>query len=303
MCQVLERPASLLFSCWCLCVGRERLRWWLHPLCMTQKYHLASMAAWLFSNRHFLPHSPPSYLLRLFPCGQQQISPCDCSRIPMLQLPTTVPSRDLCPCLGYIWLWQGLSVILIPFMLSLISCFTLSLKCFSPDTNNCPDVGIGPLLQFPHLLRAGPVYLLCRFSLLFLHPTEFCVVLYNLFWWSGTSACSWLVFCMHFCLCRCIPDVSMERDVLRVQLLLLHLVSVYLAFVLREKTFNFSLLSMMLPMGCHMRSLLCWDMFLIYHFWRNFYHEMLYFVNCFLCFSSEFIFHSLICWTIIVSKR
>ena len=31
----------------------------------------------------------------------------------------------------------------------------------------------------------------------------------------------------------------MERDVLHVQLLLLHLVPVYLAFVLREKTFNF----------------------------------------------------------------
>ena len=99
--------------------------------------------------------------------------------------------------------------------------------------------------------------------------------------------CSWLVFCKHFCLCRCIPDVSMERDVLHVQLLLLHLVPIYLAFVLREKTFNFSVLSMMLSVDCHMRSLLCWDTFLIYHFWSNFYHEMLYFVNCFLCFSSD----------------
>ena len=33
-----------------------------------------------------------------------------------------------------------------------------------------------------------------------------------------------MVFCMHFCVWRCIPDVSMERDVFHVRLLLLHLV-------------------------------------------------------------------------------
>ena len=48
-------------------------------------------------------------------------------------------------------------VILIPFRLSQISCFTLSLKYYS--SSNCPDVGIRPLLQFPHLLRAIPVLL------------------------------------------------------------------------------------------------------------------------------------------------
>ena len=39
-------------------------------------------------------------------------------------------------------------LILIPFRLPQISCFTLSLKCFSSDSDNCPAVGIGPLLQF-----------------------------------------------------------------------------------------------------------------------------------------------------------
>ena len=48
-------------------------------------------------------------------------------------------------------------LILIPIRLSQISCLTLSLKCFSSDSDNCPDVGIGPLLQFPHLPRAGPI--------------------------------------------------------------------------------------------------------------------------------------------------
>ena len=34
-------------------------------------------------------------------------------------------------------------LILIPLKLPQISCFTLSLKCFSSDSDNCPDVGIG----------------------------------------------------------------------------------------------------------------------------------------------------------------
>ena len=48
-------------------------------------------------------------------------------------------------------------LILIPLRLPQITYFTLSLKCFSSDLDNCPSVGIGPLLQFPPLPRAGPV--------------------------------------------------------------------------------------------------------------------------------------------------
>ena len=55
-------------------------------------------------------------------------------------------------------------LILIPIRLPQISCFTLSLKCFSSDSNNCPSVGTGPLFQFPHPLRAGPVLLTLLFS-------------------------------------------------------------------------------------------------------------------------------------------
>ena len=50
-------------------------------------------------------------------------------------------------------------LIFIPFRLPQISCFTLSLKYFSSDSDNCPAVGIRPLLQFPHPLRAGPILL------------------------------------------------------------------------------------------------------------------------------------------------
>ena len=57
-------------------------------------------------------------------------------------------------------------LILLPFRLPQISCFTLSLKCFSSDSDNCPHVGIGSLLQFPNPPRAGPVLLtLVFFSL------------------------------------------------------------------------------------------------------------------------------------------
>ena len=55
-------------------------------------------------------------------------------------------------------------VILIAFRLSQINCFTLSLKCFSSVPNNCPNVGAGPRLQFPHLAKADPVLLTLLFS-------------------------------------------------------------------------------------------------------------------------------------------
>ena len=53
--------------------------------------------------------------------------------------------------------------ILIPFRLPQISCSPLSLKCFSSASGSCPTVGIGPLLQFPHPTRAGPVLLTVPF--------------------------------------------------------------------------------------------------------------------------------------------
>ena len=54
-------------------------------------------------------------------------------------------------------------LILIPFRLSHISCFTLNLQCFSSDSDSCSAVGTGLLLQFPHPLRAGPVLLTLLF--------------------------------------------------------------------------------------------------------------------------------------------
>ena len=69
VCQALDGPASLMFSCQCWCVGRERLWSWLHPIHMTQQYRLASMAAWLsstgISHHNLLPHFPWSVSLQL----------------------------------------------------------------------------------------------------------------------------------------------------------------------------------------------------------------------------------------------
>ena len=137
-----------------------------------------------FLHRYFPPWSPPSYPLYPSLCSQQQPSPWDCSTIPKLQLPATAPSRGpaLLPgiCMAVtrtVWFSCHLCC-------PLIRCFTLSLECFSSDWDNCPHVGSGPLVQFPHLLRAGPVLQTLLFFPLVPCPTEFCMGLYILFHWS-----------------------------------------------------------------------------------------------------------------------
>ena len=116
----------------------------------------------------WLPGFPPrafpttiSYLTSL-----QFVSPQSTAALSLRSLhnPQT-PASSCCPFQGTCIPVQGMygcgkdCLILIPFRLSQISCFTLSLKCFSSDSDNCPDVGIGPLLQFPHPPRAGTAVL------------------------------------------------------------------------------------------------------------------------------------------------
>ena len=86
-------------------------------------------------------------------------------------------------------------------------------------------MGIGPLLQFFNPLSTRPVLLTLLFFPLVPLSYQVCVGLYILFHWSGTPVCSQLVFCVHFCVWRFIPDVSVERDVFHIHLLLYHLVS------------------------------------------------------------------------------
>ena len=54
-------------------------------------------------------------------------------------------------------------LILIPLRLPQISCFPLSLNCFSSDSDNCPSVGIGTLLQFPDPPSAGSILVTLQF--------------------------------------------------------------------------------------------------------------------------------------------
>ena len=115
-----------------------------------------------FLHPHFPPRSPPSHPLDLSLRSQQQPSRWDCSIIPKLQLPAAAPSRGPAPLPG-VCTAVARTVIFIPFRLPQISCFTLSLKSFSSDSDNCPAVGMGPLLQFPHTPSAGPVILTLLF--------------------------------------------------------------------------------------------------------------------------------------------
>ena len=157
------------------------------------------MTAWPSSegNPHcdLLPHVPSGCLLA--------VSPWDFCPISTLQLPATVHSRELHPCPGYVVLRQGWSTW---FSLHLecyrsAAALSNSLKCFSCVPNNCPVVGIWPLLQFPHLPGAGPVLLTLFFFPFFLCPTKFCVDLNIPFWWSGTPVCHQF-FCKIFCIWR-----------------------------------------------------------------------------------------------------
>ena len=136
------------------------------------------MASLTFLHRHLPPQSPPSPPLDPSLHSQQQPSPWDCSIIPKFQLPVAAPSRGCASLSRYAWLQQGL--ILILFRPPQISCFTLSLKCFSSDSDNCPAVGIRPLLQFPHPLRVGPILitLLC-FPLVPLSYQNLCGSIYS----------------------------------------------------------------------------------------------------------------------------
>ena len=96
-------------------------------------------------------------------------------------------------------------LILIPLRLPQISCFTLSLKCFSSDSDNCPDVRLGPLLQFPHLMRAGPGLLTLLF--LPLHPpmvpSSSQVLCGSVFFCTGQVLLSTLSWCSA---CTCVSE-------------------------------------------------------------------------------------------------
>ena len=123
---------------------------------MTQQYRLASTAAWLsstgISHHSLLPHIPLICLSSVNSSPRPGIAPQSLNS----------SSQLLCFQGTCVPVWGTYSygkdcLILIPFRLLQISCFTSSLDCFSSDSDNYPNVGIRPLLQFPHPPRASPV--------------------------------------------------------------------------------------------------------------------------------------------------
>ena len=77
-----------------------------------------------------------------------------------------------------------------------------------------PPRGAGPI-PLPHLLLLPSSF----------HPTQLCRDLYSPFWCPRSSPSFQPVFCENCCICRCIPDASMERGELHIHLLLCHLES------------------------------------------------------------------------------
>ena len=104
--------------------------------------------------RRFPPQSPPSRPLGPTPHSQQQTSPWDCSTIPTLQLPGAVPSGKHTSLSGVpMAATRIVCVILIPFGLPQISCFTLSLSCFSSGCGDRTPASVPPLAE----RRSSPI--------------------------------------------------------------------------------------------------------------------------------------------------
>ena len=175
-------------------------------------------------HRHLPPQSPPSHPLDPSLRSQQQPSPWDCSKIPKLQLPAAAPSRG--PVSLSRVCMSAARTVWFSFHLDCHrSAISLSALNVSPLTQTVAPVwGSDPCFSSPTSWGQVQSYWHSWFSPWLLCPIEFCVVLYILFLWSGPPDHSQLVFCMHFCVWRCVPDVSVERDILHVHLLLHHLV-------------------------------------------------------------------------------
>ena len=144
-----------------------------------------------FPPQTFPTKSPPSHPLHLSLHSQQQPLPWDCATTPKLQFPAAATSRRLGVTVRG---WYGCGkncLILIPFRLPQISCFILSLKCFSSDSDSCPQCGnqIPALVSPPAEGRSSPTNTPVS------PPTESCKVLYILFHSSGTPALSWCSAC------------------------------------------------------------------------------------------------------------
>ena len=86
----------------------KRLWWWLHLLRVTEQYHLAFMASRPsssdISHHNLLPHIPSIHLSTVNSNPCPRIVPQSLNSSSQL---SCLPG-SMCPCPGYVWLWQGL---------------------------------------------------------------------------------------------------------------------------------------------------------------------------------------------------
>ena len=160
-----------------------------------------------FLHRYSPSQSPPSPSLYPSVHSQQQPLPWDCSTLPKLQLPAAAPSRGPSSLSGICMAMARIVRFLFHLGCQRSAISLSALKCFSSDSDNCPDVGIRPLLQFPHLPRAGPVLLTLLFCPLV--PSSYRVLCgsvysfslvrnpYTLSWCSASASLSEGAFLMY----------------------------------------------------------------------------------------------------------
>ena len=190
------------------------------------------MAAWLsstgISHQDLLPHIPSTLSL----CSQQQPLPWDCSTIPKLQLPATAPSRGSTSlsgvCMGAartVWFSVHLGCRRSVVSLSALNVSPLT-QIIAPVWGSDPCF-CSPLTKGRSSPTNTPVF----------PPSSFILpsfAWFYIFFSTGQvfPVCCQLVVCMHFWVWRCIPDVSLERDVLHIYLLLCCLVLPTCSFII-----------------------------------------------------------------------
>ena len=155
---MFDGPTSLLFSCCCWHVGRERLWWWVHPLRWLSSISLLPRLPG-FPPQAF--HTTVSSLTTPQSVSLQSTAALslDCSTIPKPQLPATSLSR------GPVSLSRVCMAAARTVWFSFhLGCHWSAVSLSALNVSSLTQTGL--LLQFPHLLRAGLVVLTLLFFLI-----------------------------------------------------------------------------------------------------------------------------------------
>ena len=183
----------------------------------------------VFLHGHFPLQSPPSHPLKQSFHSQHQPSPWDCSTIPKVQPPVSAPYRGPAS-MSRVCIAVAKTVsfsIHLDCHRSTVSLAAIMFLLWLRKLSKCGDwnpASVCPLTEGRSSPTNTPISPTSSFVLLSF------LVLHILLHWPGTPVCSQLVFCMHLCVWRCIPDVPLERDVLHIHLLLHHFVPYPLSF-------------------------------------------------------------------------